>query len=83
MEVHQQKGDNMSGSQAIRQDDRYLNEHGQMVMPVPPYNEMDEIDLYQCDNCKEWFKAGDTFVTGGSGEFCYNEPCRKLQECEE
>jgi len=73
----------MSGSQAIRQEDRYLNEHGQMVMPVPPYNEMDEVDLYQCDNCKEWFKAGDTFVTGGSGEFCYNEPCRKLQECEE
>ena len=70
----------MSGSQAIRQDDRYINEIGDMVMPN--HNGTDEITLYQCDNCKEWFTAGDTYVTGRSVEYCYNEPCIQLQEPE-
>lgn len=42
-------------------------------------NDIEDVCLYQCDNCKEWFTAGDTFVTGSSTEFCYNEPCVKLQ----
>lgn len=68
----------MRGSQAIREEDRFLNEHGQMVMLG--VNDIEDVCLYQCDNCKEWFTAGDTFVTGSSTEFCYNEPCCQLQD---
>lgn len=68
----------MRGSQAIREDDRFLNECGDMV--TLNYNETDEITLYQCSNCQEWYYAGDTFVTGRGTEYCYNEPCIKLQD---
>jgi hypothetical protein len=68
----------MSGSSPIRESDRYLDESGQMVMRG--ISDIDEVFLYQCSNCQEWFTAGDTYVTGGGTEYCYNEPCRELQE---
>ena len=69
----------MSGSQAIREEDRSLNEHGQMVL-LDGTNEIDEVCLYQCSSCQQWYCAGDTYVTGGGTEYCYNKPCRLLQD---
>ena len=71
----------MRGSQAIREDDRFLNEHGQMVLldSANEANGIDEVYLYQCSSCQQWYCAGDTYVTGGGTEYCYNEPCVKLQ----
>jgi hypothetical protein len=69
----------MRGSQAIREDNRCLNEHSQMVL-LDGANEIDEVYLYQCSSCQQWYCAGDTYVTGSSTEYCYNEPCRKLQD---
>ena len=68
----------MTNSQAIAVADRYLDECGDMV--TLNHNGTGEINLYQCDNCKEWYYAGDTYVTACRGEYCYNEPCRSLQE---
>lgn len=70
----------MTNSQPIAVAERYWSERGGMV--TLNHNGTDEINLYQCDNCKEWYHAGDTYVTGRSAEYCYNEPCIQLQEPE-
>lgn len=71
----------MTNSQPIAVADRYLDECGDMV--TPNHDGTDEITLYQCSSCQQWYYAGDTYVTGRGTEYCYNEPCRMLQEPEQ
>ena len=52
------------------------DEYAGTLLQVAESLEFDNTEVYQCDGCKRYFYAGDTFI-GVNGEHCY-EHCSHL-----